>query len=186
MLKRHRFSTLSLPLSLPAPLGPRPWEQKSRLMLTQTHSHWRKSWYVNYYRSYKWMGPDNVHSKMLRDMADIITKSLSIIFENSWRLGDVPEDWKKAIVTPTYKKSLKEDPGNYKPIILNSVHGKVMKWILLGAIINQFKYVICNNQPGFNMLQLWLKNLIAFNDKIFGWCGVSGGHRLTGFLQDFW
>jgi len=50
--------------------------------------------------------------------------------EKSW---DNPEDWKKADVIPTDKKSLKEDPGNHRPISLTSVRGKVLEQILLGA-----------------------------------------------------
>lgn len=38
MLKRQRFSTLSSSLSLPALLGPRSWDQKPRMIQTQTHS----------------------------------------------------------------------------------------------------------------------------------------------------
>ena len=54
------------------------------------------------------MGPDAIHPRVLREMADIIARPLSIIFEKSWRTGDVPEDWRKANVTPIYKKGLRE------------------------------------------------------------------------------
>ncbi|KAK4810957.1 hypothetical protein QYF61_013365 [Mycteria americana] len=40
---------------------------------------------------------------------------LLIIFDQSWRLGEVPEDWRKANVTPIFEKGKKEDPGNYRP-----------------------------------------------------------------------
>ncbi|PKU35284.1 hypothetical protein llap_14412 [Limosa lapponica baueri] len=83
---------------------------------------------------YKSIGLDAIHLRVLRELADIIVTPLSIIFEKLWRLEDIPEDWKKANVTPNYKNGLKEDPGNYGPITLISVPRKVMERILLGAI----------------------------------------------------
>ena len=41
---------------------------------------------------------------MLRELADAIAKPLSIIFERSWRIGEVPKDWRVANVTPVFKK----------------------------------------------------------------------------------
>jgi len=76
---------------------------------------------------YRFMGSENNHPRMLRELADIIARLLSTVLEKSWRPGDIPEYWKQANVTPIYKKGLKEDPGNYRPISLISVPGKVME-----------------------------------------------------------
>lgn len=73
------------------------------------------------------MGPDNIHLKVLGKLTDVIARTLSIIFEKSWRWGKIPEDWKEANVTPIYKRCLKEDPQINKPIRLTSVPRKVME-----------------------------------------------------------
>ncbi|GAB0176432.1 mitochondrial enolase superfamily member 1 [Grus japonensis] len=116
---------------------------------------------------YKSMSPDIIYPSV-RELADVIARPLSIIFEKSWRLGDVPEDWKKANVTPIYKK--------YRPISLTSVPGKVMEWILLGAITSQMKHVIGKSQHGFTKGKSCLTNLITFYDKVT--CSVDVGQAV--------
>jgi len=45
---------------------------------------------------------------VLKELADVIAIPLSIILERSWRSGEVPEDRRKANVTPVFKKGKKE------------------------------------------------------------------------------
>jgi len=115
---------------------------------------------------YKLMVPDNIHPWVLRELADIFARPLAVIFEKSWRSGDIPEDWKKANVTHIYQKGLKEDPGNYRPVSLTSVPGKTMELILLGAIITQMKHVIGKSQHRFTKGKSCLTKLTAFYDKV--------------------
>ena len=41
--------------------------------------------------------------------------------------GEVPKDWKKANVTPTFKTGKKKDLGNYRLVSLTLISGKVME-----------------------------------------------------------
>ena len=91
-----------------------------------------------------------MHPRVLRELAEMIAEPLSVIFERSWRTGKVPEDWRITNVTPDFKKGKKEDPGNYRPVSLTSVPGKVMEQLVLDAISRQLeeKEVIRSSRMG--------------------------------------
>ena len=87
------------------------------------------------------MGPDEIHVRALRELAEVIVEPLSIIYQRSLLMGEVPEDWRLANVTPIYKKGCREDPGNYRPVSLTWVSGKVMEQI-------EGDHAACVGQPG--------------------------------------
>ena len=69
----------------------------------------------------------------------MLTKPLSIIYQQSWLTREVLTDWKLANVTPIYKKGRKDDPGNYRPVSLTSVPGKLMEQLILSTIIQHMR-----------------------------------------------
>ncbi|KAK4820858.1 hypothetical protein QYF61_007863 [Mycteria americana] len=114
------------------------------------------------------MGLDEIHPRVLKELADVLTKPLSIIYQQSWLTGEVPVDWRLANVTPIYKKGRKEDPGNYRPVSLTSVPGKLMEQIILSAITRHVEdnQGIKPSQHGFRKGRSCLTNLISFYDKV--------------------
>lgn len=60
----------------------------------------------------------------------LIVRPSLIISKSSWRSGEVPEGWKKANVTPIFKKDKNRDPVNYRMLSLTSISSKGMKEIM--------------------------------------------------------
>ncbi|PKU39375.1 rna-directed dna polymerase from mobile element jockey- hypothetical protein [Limosa lapponica baueri] len=101
--------------------------------------------------THKSMGSDGIHPRVLRELVEVLTKPLSIIYQQSWLTEEVLVDWKLTNVTPIYKKGRKEDPGNYRPVSLTLVPGQAMDQIILSAITwhVQDNQVIMLSQHGF-------------------------------------
>jgi len=55
--------------------------------------------------THKPLGLDGMHPRVLRELAIVIAEPLSIILERSWRTGDVPEDWRKAMSLQSSKRA---------------------------------------------------------------------------------
>ncbi|KAK4816911.1 LOW QUALITY PROTEIN: hypothetical protein QYF61_024921 [Mycteria americana] len=105
---------------------------------------------------------------ILKALAEVLTKPLSTIYQQSWLTGEVPVDWRLANVTPIFEKGRKEDPGNYRPVSLTSVPGKLMEQIILSAITRHVEnnQGIRPSQHGFRKGRSCFTNLTSFYNKV--------------------
>ena len=71
-------------------------------------------------------------------------------------------------MTPIYKKGCREDPGNYRPVSLTSVPGKITEQTVLREITRlvQDNRGIRPSQHGFTKGRSCLTNLISFYDLV--------------------
>ena len=72
-------------------------------------------------------GPDQIHPKVLKEVASQIAKPLAIIYQLSVSHGTVPHQWKVANVSPIFKKGSRSSPENYRPVSLTSVLSKILE-----------------------------------------------------------
>jgi len=107
--------------------------------------------------TYKSVGSDD--PRVLRGLVEELAKPLSIICQQSWLTGEVPDGWRITSVTPIYKKGWKEHPRNYRPVSLTSVEGKIMDRIILSMLNGHVK----DNQ-GISPSQHWVhKRQVLFD-----------------------
>ena len=94
--------------------------------------------------------PDELSPQLLKLVAEELAPALTIIFQQSHDLSSTPKDWNSAIVTSIYKKGLKSDPSNYRPISLTCLCCKIMEHIMLNHIAKHIakNNIIINEQHG--------------------------------------
>uniref|UniRef100_A0A803JYA6 Reverse transcriptase domain-containing protein n=1 Tax=Xenopus tropicalis TaxID=8364 RepID=A0A803JYA6_XENTR len=113
-------------------------------------------------------GPDGIHPRVLRELGAELQWPLFLIFSDSLSSGMVPRDWKKANVIPIFKKGVRSQPGNYRPVSLTSVVGKLFEGLLRDHIQNYVveNAIMSSNQHGFMKDRSCQTNLIAFYDEV--------------------
>jgi len=114
------------------------------------------------------MGLDGIHPRVLRELVEELAKTLSIIYQQSWLSGKVPDDWRIVDVTLIYKKDQKENPGNYRSVSLTLVAGKIMERFILSALTRHVKdnQGIRPSQHGFMKGRSCLTSLIPYYDQV--------------------
>jgi len=107
-------------------------------------------------------GPDGIHSMLLQSTADNVAKPLADIFAASFTQGLVPSDWRKANISPIFKKGRKDSPNNYRPVSLTSVPCKVMESIVRDAVVDYVEKnrIISEQRYGFVNGRSCLTNLL--------------------------
>ena len=96
-------------------------------------------------------GPVELSPQLLKLVKKELAPALTIILQQSHDLSSTPNDWNSAIVTPIFKKSLKSNPSNYRPLSLMCICCKIMEHILFSHIAKHIAQnnVLLSEQHGF-------------------------------------
>ena len=99
----------------------------------------------------KSVGPDNIHPMLLRRLANELEEPLTVIFQKSLNEGQLPDDWRNAIISPIHKKGSKVTASNYRPISLTSIACKILESFVKEAVIKFLteEKLISSKQYGF-------------------------------------
>ena len=130
-------------------------------------------------------GPDTVKPIVLRSLKDEVAPMLQIMFQKSLDSRQIPSDWKKAIVTPLFKKGDKCDPANYRTISLTCICCKLMEHIVTSNLTKHLNNhnILYDLQHGFRERRSCETQLIQLVDEIAR--NLSSGHQTDLILLDF-
>ena len=114
-------------------------------------------------------GWDGISVRMIKLSDAALVVPLKIIFENCLRHGVFPEIWKYANVVPVHKKNEKNLKGNYRPISLLPIFGKILEKLMNDSLYSHL--VTCRllnpNQSGFRPGDSSINQLISITHTIF-------------------
>ena len=72
-------------------------------------------------------GPDDLHPQLLIELADLIAEPLTLLLNFTLQTKKLPTDWKRAYISPIFKKGFHHLAENYRPISLTAIISKVME-----------------------------------------------------------
>jgi Reverse transcriptase (RNA-dependent DNA polymerase)/Endonuclease-reverse transcriptase len=113
-------------------------------------------------------GPDNIPAILIKECRVELLKPLSILFNKSLQTSTIPELWRKANVTPIYKKGKKTEPLNYRPVSLTCILCKILEKMLKARLLTEMRDAdwFGNVQHGFRSERSTVTNLIEFYDSV--------------------
>ena len=96
-------------------------------------------------------GPDGLPPLLYKSLAQCISEPLALMFDSFMSVGRIPDEWRRAVVTPIYKGGLAADVSNYRPISLTCVTCKIMEKVIIRRMLCYlYKHcLISKEQYGF-------------------------------------
>ena len=76
---------------------------------TRNRPKWRGKLMKNL-NPHKASGPDDLPARVFKDYYNILSAPLCLLYQASVLQGKIPNDWRKALISPIYKKEIKP-PG---------------------------------------------------------------------------
>ena len=111
-------------------------------------------------------GPDNLSSRILKECANVLAPSLTLLFKKSFASGHIPTQWKQANVVPVHKKGNKSQVSNYRPISLVCIVCKVMERYIYNSVYNIVEPLINTHQHGFMTGKSCTTQLLSVYDTV--------------------
>ena len=113
-------------------------------------------------------GPNSIPVRLLKVLDPVISADLSILINESFKLGIFPDKLKVAKVIPIFKKGLVTKKSNYRPISLLSIFSKIFEKLMhqrLYKFLDAYE-IIFNMQFGFRTGHSTEHALVSLTERI--------------------
>ena len=87
----------------------------------------------------KSQGLDGINPNLLKECNSSLSNPLSIIYQKSVDTGILPTDFKRANVTPLFKKGCRSSTGNYRPVSMTSMPCKILELIIRDEMLGHLE-----------------------------------------------
>ena len=130
------------------------------------------------------MGIHDIAAKIFKHAFMVLVPQLVYLFNLSFTMGVFPEAWKKATVIPLFKGGDRSDVGNFSPVSLLPLPGKLIAKIVHNKISVFFNAlnVLSDCQSGFRKGYSMVSCVADFTDAIF--TGMNEGEVTMAVFVD--
>ena len=111
----------------------------------------------------KALGPDELHPRVLKELATELGPIFTHLFQQSIDSGDIPKEWTLANISPLFKKGDRSLACNYRPVSLTCVPSKLLEhiasWPTLMNIRREFYFILVLGSAGqiFSKMEIKIK-----------------------------
>ena len=115
-------------------------------------------------------GWDETSVRMINICDSALIVPLKIMFAKCLTSGIFPDIWKHANVVPVHKKNEKNLKGNYRPISLLRIFGKILEKLIFDSLYSHLvsSELLNPNQSGFRPGDSAINQLISITHTISG------------------
>ncbi|MEW8547322.1 MAG: reverse transcriptase domain-containing protein, partial [Candidatus Thiodiazotropha sp.] len=140
---------------------------------------------LNDINPYKATGPDAIPGRLLKSLSEEVADILCLIFQASLDQGKIPKAWKKAYISPIFKKGDRHKPSNYRPVSLTSICCKILEHIVHSHVISHLDrhQMLSDAQHGFRKSRSCETQLILTIQDLAN--GLNNGEQIDAILLDF-
>ena len=128
----------------------------------------------------------SIPAKIWKECKLSLCTPLKLLWEKSFISGKIPQEYKKQIIVPIFKKGNKSKPENWRPVSLTPHPIKIMERVLRKVMTRHLESnnLINSTQHGFRQNHSCATQLLSYIDYIFSNC-IKEGDEVDSIYLDY-